>query len=141
MSRVHYGQIENGRIPKLTILEINRVAAVLGLAPSLRVYPSGAALRTFQKVQGATSRAILSTNPLYIPQQVASQAAIGIPATRGRLLSGKGNRWYRGLDDRAKEAVDEWTGMSPARDMSRGVRYGAALATDEPGAGADAVTV
>ena len=32
MSRVHYGQIENGRIPKLTILEINRLAAVLGLA-------------------------------------------------------------------------------------------------------------
>ena len=45
MSRVHYGQIENGHIPKLTILEINRVASVLGLTPSLRVYPAGAPIR------------------------------------------------------------------------------------------------
>lgn len=45
MSRVHYGQIENGRIPKLTILEVNRIAAVIGLTPSLRVYPAGPPIR------------------------------------------------------------------------------------------------
>jgi len=45
MSRVHYGQIENGRAPKLTLDEINRIAAVLGLTPSLRLYPAGAPVR------------------------------------------------------------------------------------------------
>lgn len=45
MSRVHYGRIENGRVPKLTILEVDRIASVLGLAPSIRLYPAGPAVR------------------------------------------------------------------------------------------------
>lgn len=45
VSRVHYGQVENGRVPKLSIVEVNRIAAVLGLTPSLRLYPSGAPVR------------------------------------------------------------------------------------------------
>jgi transcriptional regulator with XRE-family HTH domain len=45
MSRVHYGQIENGQVPKLTILEVDRIASVLGLAPSIRLYPAGPAVR------------------------------------------------------------------------------------------------
>ena len=45
MSRVHYGQIENGQVPKLTILEVDRIASVLGLDPSIRLYPAGPAVR------------------------------------------------------------------------------------------------
>jgi transcriptional regulator with XRE-family HTH domain len=45
ISRVHYSQIENGQVPKLTILEVDRIASVLGLAPSIRLYPSGPAVR------------------------------------------------------------------------------------------------
>lgn len=45
MSRVHYGQIENGRVPKLSIVEVNHIAAVLGLTPSVRIYPAGTPVR------------------------------------------------------------------------------------------------
>jgi transcriptional regulator with XRE-family HTH domain len=45
MSRNHYGQIEGGSLRSLTIDELNRIAAVLGLAPSLRLYPDGVAVR------------------------------------------------------------------------------------------------
>lgn len=45
MSRVHYGRIENGRTTQLTILELDRIASVLGLNPSIRIYPAGPAVR------------------------------------------------------------------------------------------------
>jgi transcriptional regulator with XRE-family HTH domain len=45
MSRVHYGRIERGTAPRLELSEINRVATVLGLTPSLRLYPAGAPVR------------------------------------------------------------------------------------------------
>lgn len=45
LSRVHYGQVENGRVAKLTVLEVNRIAAVLGLRASLRLYPAGLPVR------------------------------------------------------------------------------------------------
>jgi transcriptional regulator with XRE-family HTH domain len=45
MSRVHYGRIENGRVSTLSLLEINRIAATLGLSPSIRLFPSGAPIR------------------------------------------------------------------------------------------------
>lgn len=45
MSRNRYGAIENGRSVALTLDEMNRAAAVLGLSPSMRVYPDGAPVR------------------------------------------------------------------------------------------------
>ena len=45
MSRAHYGRIESGTVEKLTLLEVNRIAAVLGLSPSVRLYPSGSPIR------------------------------------------------------------------------------------------------
>ena len=45
MSRVHYGQVENGSVAKLTIVEVNVIAAVLGLTTSVRLFPAGAAIR------------------------------------------------------------------------------------------------
>jgi transcriptional regulator with XRE-family HTH domain len=45
MSRNHYGQIENGQVRSLTIEELNRAAAVLGMTPSVRLYPEGAPVR------------------------------------------------------------------------------------------------
>ena len=45
MARNRYGRIENGRCPYMTLAELNSIAAVLGLALSIRVYPAGLALR------------------------------------------------------------------------------------------------
>jgi transcriptional regulator with XRE-family HTH domain len=45
MSRSHYGRIERGQSPFLTLAALNRIAAVLGLAPSVRVFPEGAPVR------------------------------------------------------------------------------------------------
>lgn len=44
ISRLRYGRIENARLPA-SIVELDRISAVLGLQLSLRVYPSGAAVR------------------------------------------------------------------------------------------------
>ena len=45
MSRVRYSQIERGVASTLTILEFDRLAIVLGLSPSIRLFPGGPAVR------------------------------------------------------------------------------------------------
>jgi transcriptional regulator with XRE-family HTH domain len=45
MPRVRYCQIEAATIQSLSIIELARIAAVLGLDPSIRLYPGGAPLR------------------------------------------------------------------------------------------------
>jgi transcriptional regulator with XRE-family HTH domain len=45
MSRNHYGKVERGQSRFLTLAEVNRIAAVLGLSPSIRLYPDGPAVR------------------------------------------------------------------------------------------------
>jgi hypothetical protein len=58
MSRNHFGQIENGACPRVTVAELNAIAAVLGLAPSIRIYPEGPAVR--DAAQATRLRAFLS---------------------------------------------------------------------------------
>lgn len=45
MSGNYYGQVERGRANAATVAEINRIAVILGLVASLRLYPSGPAVR------------------------------------------------------------------------------------------------
>jgi transcriptional regulator with XRE-family HTH domain len=45
ISRSRYSGIEAGKITTLSVAEINRIAAVLGLDTGIRVYPGGAAVR------------------------------------------------------------------------------------------------
>ena len=45
MSRNHYASIEAGTDPDVTLSELNRIAAVLGLDLSVRVYPGGRGVR------------------------------------------------------------------------------------------------
>jgi transcriptional regulator with XRE-family HTH domain len=45
MSRVRYGKIESGTWTNVTLLELDRIATVLGLSPSVRLYPAGPGLR------------------------------------------------------------------------------------------------
>ena len=52
LSRSRYAWIEAGRIQSLTVFELNRIAAVLGLDAFLRLFPGGPAVRD----AGQTSR-------------------------------------------------------------------------------------
>lgn len=88
--------------------------------------PSGAFKRTVQKVQGGTSSVILNTNPLFVPVQVASNAILAVPGSRGRILTGPAKRWHSKLDPDTKAMVDEFLGSSPSADLTRAPRYGAA---------------
>jgi transcriptional regulator with XRE-family HTH domain len=45
ISRSRYGDIEGGRADSLTLRELNRVAAILGLSASVRLYPDGPPVR------------------------------------------------------------------------------------------------
>jgi transcriptional regulator with XRE-family HTH domain len=45
LSRKRYGLIERGQVTSTTILELDRIATVLGLSPSLRLYPDGVPVR------------------------------------------------------------------------------------------------
>jgi hypothetical protein len=45
MSRDRFGEIERGAAVTVTIDEVHRVAAVLGMVPSIRVYPDGTPVR------------------------------------------------------------------------------------------------
>jgi len=52
LSRNRYGLVENGRCPTLTLGELHRIAAVLGLSVSVRIYPAGPAVRDAAHAQG-----------------------------------------------------------------------------------------
>lgn len=88
--------------------------------------PSGAFKRTVQKIQGGTSSVILNTNPLFVPVQVASNAILAVPGSRGRVLTAPARRWHKRLDPDTKAMVDEFLGSSPSADLTRAPRYGAA---------------
>jgi transcriptional regulator with XRE-family HTH domain len=45
VSRSRYGRIEQGKAPSLSVLEFARVASILGLDPSIRLYPGGPPVR------------------------------------------------------------------------------------------------
>jgi transcriptional regulator with XRE-family HTH domain len=45
VSRPYYGRIENGAARSLTIADAHRVATVLGLSASIRVFPGGVPVR------------------------------------------------------------------------------------------------
>jgi transcriptional regulator with XRE-family HTH domain len=45
LSRGRYRRIETGRATNVTIMELDRIAAVLGLSPSIRLYPGGSPVR------------------------------------------------------------------------------------------------
>ena len=89
--------------------------------------PAGTALRTFQKIQGQTSRILLNTNPTFVPVQIVSQTPLAIFGMKGRvwrLVSGQ--TWYRGLPAESKAAVDDFIGISAARSSNMTPRYGVA---------------
>jgi transcriptional regulator with XRE-family HTH domain len=74
MSRNHYAAIENGTAAKASLRELNRVAAVLGLEPSYRLYPGGRALRDGGHATKLRTLASWLRSPLTIRFEVALPA-------------------------------------------------------------------
>jgi transcriptional regulator with XRE-family HTH domain len=64
MSRNHFGQIENGACSRVTVAEVNAIAAVLGLAPSLRIYPAGPPVRDAGQATRLREFLSLAAHPL-----------------------------------------------------------------------------
>lgn len=78
LSRTRYGLIERGTT-SLTLDELNRIAAVLGLVPSIRVYPDGVPTRD---VGHATKlRRFLES----ARQPVTFRVEVPLPSVEGRL--------------------------------------------------------
>ena len=63
LSRTRYGVIERGSA-SVTVDELNRIAAVLGLVPSIRVYPDGVPIRDVGHATRLTSFLALVATPL-----------------------------------------------------------------------------
>lgn len=104
MSRVHYGQIENGRVAKLTILEVDRISSVLGLAPSIRLYPAGPAVRDAGHL--LRLRAFLDE----VRPPLAYRIEVPLPPRQDRI------------DARAWDAMLQGTGMRTAIELEMRLR-------------------
>lgn len=70
ISRIRYGRIERGRLPA-TILELDRIAAALGLELSVRVYPGGSAVRDAGQASRLSRFLALARPPLRYRVEVA----------------------------------------------------------------------
>lgn len=105
MSRVHYGRIENGHAPGLTIDEINRVAAALGLTPSLRMYPGGSPVRD----AGQATRLLRFLAPVTAPLRYRLEVSLPSVADRfeqrawDAVLFGDGTRTAIELEMRLRD--------------------------------------
>jgi transcriptional regulator with XRE-family HTH domain len=78
MSRTRYGLIERGLSTQLTVHELNRIAAALGLAPSLRLYPGGVPLRD------AAHARRLSTFLSQVREPLRYRIEVPLPLVEGR---------------------------------------------------------
>jgi transcriptional regulator with XRE-family HTH domain len=78
VSRPRYSRIERGKTPTLQVIEVARIATVLGLEPALRLFPGGLPLRDVG--QATRLRAFLgrAARPLIVRYEVA------LPATDRR---------------------------------------------------------
>ena len=78
ISRKHLGRIERGRAPNLTIDELNRVATVLGMSPSVRLYPEGVPVRDVAHSSRLAAFLAEARSPL------SFRVEVGLPVVEGR---------------------------------------------------------
>jgi transcriptional regulator with XRE-family HTH domain len=106
ISRPRYTKVEAGTVATLTILEVFRVSAVLGLDPSLKVYPGGAPLRDGAHAERLGQILGHAARPLVHRREVP------LPAAEGHLerrawdadLRGRGERTTIELEMRLHDA-------------------------------------
>ena len=78
LSRTRYGLIERGTTASLTVDELNRIAAVLGMVPSIRVYPDGVPVRDV----GHATKLLRFLEPVRPP--VTFRIEVPLPVVAGR---------------------------------------------------------
>jgi transcriptional regulator with XRE-family HTH domain len=78
LSRTRYGLIERGRSTSLTFDELHRIAAVLGLSPSCRLFPDGAPVRD------AAHSARLAAFLTAVRPPIRYRVEVSLPIVEGR---------------------------------------------------------
>ena len=105
LSRGRYRLIERGRAANLTILELDRLAAVLGLDPFIKLYPGG------QPVRDAASAGRLVTFLADVRPPLSYRAEVSLPRADDRpeqrawdvVLFGRGARTAIELEMRLRD--------------------------------------
>jgi transcriptional regulator with XRE-family HTH domain len=70
VSRPRYSKIENGMVPALQGVEVARIASVLGLEPTFRLFPGGPPLRDAGHARRLTAFLALAASPLATRSEV-----------------------------------------------------------------------
>ena len=78
LSRTRYGLIERGRTTGVSVDELNRIAAVLGLVPFIRLYPDGTPVRD------AGHARKLQTFLARVRDPVTFRIEVSLPVVEGR---------------------------------------------------------
>jgi len=86
LSRAHYSRIENGQIANLSLLEAARIANVLGLDLSIRLYPGGNPLRDGAQVKR------LATLLREVGPPLSYRTEVPLPNVVGRSSNEPGTR-------------------------------------------------
>ena len=105
LSRGRYRLIERGKATNLTVLELDRIAAVLGLDPFIRLYPGGLPVRD----AGQSGRLIAFLADVRAP--LSHLAEVPLPRAAGRpdqrawdaMLYGSGRRTAIELEMRLRD--------------------------------------
>jgi transcriptional regulator with XRE-family HTH domain len=105
LSRPRYSRIESGAVTTLSLTELNRIAAVLGLAASVRVFPGGVATRD----AGHTGK--LGELLRHVRPPLAYRIEVALPQAVGRweqrawdaVLFGNGERTAIELEMRLRD--------------------------------------
>jgi transcriptional regulator with XRE-family HTH domain len=106
MPRVRYCHVEAGTVPSLSIIEVARTAAVLGLDPMVRLYPGGAPIR--DRAHAERLRRLLSA----VRSPLLSRTEVPLPSIAGRrelrawdaMLLGHGERTAVELEMRLRDS-------------------------------------
>lgn len=105
ISRNYYGQIERGRAKRVEVAELDRLAAVLGLVVSMRVYPSGPPVRDAGHAGQLRSILVDARPPLNYRLEVTLPRIDGHPEWRAwdAMLFGGGKRTAVELEMRLRD--------------------------------------
>ena len=106
MPRVRYSQVEAGTVRTLSIIEVARVASVLGLDPMIRLYPGGVPLR--DRAHAERLRRVLAA----VRTPLISRTEVPLPSIAGRrelrawdaMLLGHGERTAVELEMRLRDS-------------------------------------
>lgn len=82
ISRPYYGRIDSGKARSLSLVEVHRIAAVLGMSTSVRLYPDGVPVRDLAHATRLTRFLTLAGPPLTYRSEVPLASIEGRPERR-----------------------------------------------------------